>query len=208
MSKPLFLRRGALGHLKAAAGHLWLVVRHLGLAAIGVVSHVLAAILAIVVVFEEWGWRPLAAALGTLARLRPFAWLEQQVRALPPYAALAVFGLPSLLLLPLKLLSLYLLGHGYKLAAVALFVSAKVVGTALVARIYILTEAALKQIGWFKRAFDRLMPIKTALQQWVRESTVWRYGRAIKLRLKDRLRPYVHRVRGGIAAIRGRLLRR
>ncbi len=188
--------------------HVWLVVRHLGAAARVLIGHVIAAILAIGVVFMEWGWRPLAALLGRLAYFKPIAALETWIRSLPPYGALVLFGLPSVLILPLKLFALYLITHGFKFAAAGLFVGAKVVGTALVARIYQLTETALMRIIWFKRAHDVIMPYKAALVDWVRESAVWRTGRVVKARVKRALRPYVLAAKAMLALWRQRLLGR
>ena len=144
----------------------------------------LQAILAVVIVFQEWGWKPLAAALASLGHLKPVAWIEGHIQRLPPYAALAVFLVPSALLLPLKLLALYLITAGYKLAAGSLFIGAKVVGTAIVARLFQLTQSQLMQIGWFKRAYDVVMPWKAALLAWVRANWSWRYGRILKTRVK------------------------
>jgi hypothetical protein len=144
----------------------------------------LQALLAVLIVFEEWGWKPLAAALASLGRLKPFAWIEGHIQRLPPYAALAVFLVPSALLLPLKLLALYLITAGYKLAAGSLFIGAKVVGTAIVARLFQLTQGQLMRIGWFKRIYDVVMPWKEALLAWVRASWSWRYGRILKTRMK------------------------
>ena len=73
-----------------------------------VLKRVLEFLLALVIVFEEWGWRPLADLLGRLARWRPWAAVESVIIRLPPYAALVVFVLPSALLLPLKFLALFL----------------------------------------------------------------------------------------------------
>jgi hypothetical protein len=63
----------------------------------------LEILVALIIVFEEWGWRPLADLLGRLARWRPWAAIEAVIIRLPPYVALVVFALPTLLLLPLKL---------------------------------------------------------------------------------------------------------
>jgi hypothetical protein len=204
MSRPSFLKSGALGHLKFAAAHLRRALGHVGLAVQVVVSHTVSAAVALVILFEEWGWRPLANLLGVLARLRPIAALETLVRGLPPYAALVVFALPSVLLLPLKLLALYLVAQGKTALAAGLFVGAKVVGTALVARIYMLTETSLMRLAWFKRAYDTLMPLKAALTAWVRESWVWRYARVIKARARRAIEPVVRTAR----ALARRLLRR
>ncbi len=198
MATPPNVLLSRLGHLLRAA--VSLVLRGL--------RQVLISIAAVVVVFMEWGWRPLAELLGLLARLRIFARLELLIRGLPPYGALAVFVLPSLLVLPLKLISFVLIAKGYKLAAAALFAGAKIVGTALVARIYMLTQVALMRIGWFKRAYEFLMPIKTRLLAYIRESTVWRLGRIVKTRIKRWLAPVVARARTLISLLLARFQRR
>jgi hypothetical protein len=208
MSKPRFLQTGARAHLGAAGTHTWLVVRHLGAALRVVLGHLLATIVAVAVVFMEWGWRPLAALLGQFARLRPIAALENRITRLPPYGALVLFALPSVLILPLKLFALYLISIGFKLAAAGLFVAAKVVGTAIVARIYQLTEATLMQIGWFKRGHDVIMPYKSALVAWVRESAIWRHGRVIKARVKVLMRPMLVAAQTAVRAVRLRLFGR
>jgi hypothetical protein len=204
MSRPSFVRSGVWRHLKRAGGHLWLALGHVAAAAVALLGQLLAGLLAIIVVFEEWGWKPLAAALARLGRLRPFALLEAWIAGLPPYGALAVFGLPSLLLLPLKLLSFWLIAQGYALAAACLFIGAKVVGTALVARIFMLTQPALMRIGWFARLYHWAMPIKTALVEWVRASWAWRVGRILKARVVRRIAPLIVAIKARLARLFGR----
>jgi hypothetical protein len=130
------------------------------------------------------GWRPLADLLGRLARWRPWAIVEAAIIRLPPYAALVVFALPTLLLLPLKFLALILIAKGQVLLAGLLFVAAKVVATALVARLFMLTQPALMQIGWFASAHDTVVPWQEALTARVRASWAWRVGRVWKERVK------------------------
>ena len=165
------------------------------------------ALLAVVIVFEEWGWRPLAALLAALARFASVARLERFVAGLSPYPAMAVFALPGLMLLPLKLLALAWIAEGHVLWATLLFVGAKVGGTALVARIFQLTQPALMQLGWFVALHDTVMPWKHAMVDKVRASRTWRLGRVLKFRGKhavhaarERLRPlvepYVARIKG------------
>lgn len=167
----------------------------------------LEVVLAVVIVFEEWGWRPLAQLIASLARYAPVARLEMLVRGLPPYPALAIFALPGLLLLPLKLFALALIAQGHVIWATLLFVGAKVAGTAIVARIFQLTQPALMQLEWFAKLHDTVIPWKRALIERVRASRTWRVGRVIKSRVKHRAHeiwvrlkplaePYVQRVRG------------
>jgi hypothetical protein len=206
--RPPFLRPGVRAHLGAGARLMGLALRHLAIALRIALGHLLAGVAAILVVFWEWGWKPLSDLLGLLARLKPFAWLEAGIRRLPPYGALAVFALPSLLLLPLKLASLYLLAQGYKVAAAGLFIGAKVVGTALVARLFLLTKAALMQLAWFKRAYDWLMPLKAALVDWVHDSAVWHAARRLKARAKAIVGPLLLRARVAGAALKAQLMGR
>ena len=182
----------------------WLTLRALRTLGHGV-RLALQSVLALIIVFEEWGWRPLAAGLAQLARLTPIAWLEAQVQRLPPYAALLVFATPSLLLLPLKLLALYLIASGQEVAAAALFVAAKVVGTAIVARLFQLTQPQLMQIGWFARGYGIVMPWKEALTAWVRESWAWRYGRVVKERIRRVTRPLIAALRSEAALLFARV---
>lgn len=156
-----------------------LVVRPLGA--------VLTLVLAAVLLFEEWGWQPLVRAFGWIARWRPIAALEAGLARLPPYAALAAFALPAAVLFPFKLLALYLLAHGAPVTAAGVFVAAKLVGTGLVGRIFMITKPQLMRIGWFARGYALFMPWKEALFARVRASWAWRWGRVVKTMAKRHL---------------------
>jgi hypothetical protein len=136
-------------------------------------SHFFTGLAALVLLFEEWGWEPLAAVLAKLARLPVLAWLERQITRLPPWPAVAVFAAPVVLLLPVKLLALFLVGQGHALMGVIVLLSAKVVGTALVARLFTLTQPALMRLAWFARWYPRWKGWKDALFARVRASAVW-----------------------------------
>ncbi len=168
---------------------------------------VLQTLVALIIIFEEWGWRPLAAALAQLARLKPIAWIEARIQRLPPYGALLAFGAPSILILPLKLLAVFLIASGRELEATLLFIGAKVVGTAIVARLFQLTENQLLQIPWFARAYGVFMPWKNALTAWIHTSWPWRYGRVVKERVRRFMRPLTQAMRAEgarlLAIVRG-----
>lgn len=143
-----------------------------------------SAFLALIILFEEWGWEPLQRALARLARLPPVGWLEDRIRALPPYAALAVFALPALALLPVKLLALGWIAGGHVLAGAAVVVVAKIVGTALVARLFVLTRPSLMTLAWFATAYGRWTRWKDGVFARVRASWPWRAGRIAKRRVQ------------------------
>ena len=90
----------------------------------------------------------------------------------------------SMLLLPLKFLAVFLVAKGQLVLAGLLFAAAKVGATALVARLFMLTQPALMQIEWFAWVYDRFMPWKEALVDYVRESYAWRVGRFWKERAR------------------------
>ena len=85
-----------LGILRPMLARLIHALRTLGIWAI-----------ALLLLFEEWGWEHLAALLAWIGRLPGLRWVEGRIRGLPPYRALMLFAVPVLALLPLKLLALY-----------------------------------------------------------------------------------------------------
>jgi hypothetical protein len=146
-------------------------------------------LVALVVLFEEWGWEPLARGMARLARLPLIGWLERRIAGLPPGLALAVFLAPGLMLLPVKLAALALVSHGHVLIGVSVIVLAKLLGTALVARIFQLTQPALMRMAWFATVHGRWVAWKEMAVARVRASRAWRVGRWIR-------RGVVRRVRG------------
>ncbi len=159
------------------------------------VTHFLQILAALIVLFEEWGWKPLSQLLAWLARFAPIAALERWIAGLPPYGALMVFALPTTFLLPLKFIAMWLLANGKWWTATALFAGAKVASTAVIARIFILTKPALMRIGWFARTYDWFVPWKDALFAQIRASWVWRYGRMVKTRVRLEVKQVVARWR-------------
>jgi hypothetical protein len=141
-------------------------------------------LLGVLILFEEWGWVPLARLLGLLARLPFVAWLERRIAALPPALALLVFVVPTLLLLPVKIGALWLIGRGKAWMGLAVIIIAKVAGTALVARLYMLTQPQLKRLPWFARVHGRWLAWKEGVMARVRQSLPWRLARAFKRRLQ------------------------
>ena len=144
----------------------------------------LTALLALLLLFEEWGWEPLARALAWLGRLPFVARAERWIQRLPPWAALLVFALPVLLLFPVKLLALYLFGIGQTLPGLALLAGAKLLGTAIVARLFQLTQPALMQFAWFARNYPRWKNWKDGVMAQVRASALWQRGRRIHARVR------------------------
>lgn len=180
---PLPQRRG-LGSPSIQRGAIArIAIRSVRLAR-AIAWQLLDIVLAAIIIFEEWGWRPLSAALARLAEFNAVARLEMEVRSLSPWPALAVFLVPSVLFLPLKLMALWLIAGGHAVGAMFLFAFAKVAGTALYARIFQLTQPALMQLGWFASLYNWFMPWKAAIVAHARQTKAWQAGVAMKHRVK------------------------
>ena len=160
---------------------LWLLLRSLAV-------NTFRAALALLILFEEWGWEPIARLMARIGDLPVFRQIEALIKRLPPYAALALFLLPTLMLLPIKLLALWLIGIGRAKLGLLVILLAKVVGTAVVARLFALTQPALMQLAWFARLYARWIDWKAHLLAWVRASAAWRWGRAFKHRVRSQVR--------------------
>lgn len=181
-------KRAWLAIWRASVIGLW-VIRSLIRTAWSIVRGPIVAVLnvlaALIVLFEEWGWRPLSDLIARLARFAPIAAIERWIAGLPPYAALVAIGLPTTLLLPLKFVAVWLLANDRFVMATLLFAGAKVASTALIARVFILTKPALMRIGWFAFLYDWFVPWKDALFAQIRASWIWRYSRMVKTRIKQ-----------------------
>ncbi|MBI2770786.1 MAG: hypothetical protein HYX47_14260 [Burkholderiales bacterium] len=148
--------------------------------------HFFLGLVALLLLFEEWGWEPLAALVGRLARLPFWAWLERQVCRLPPWGAVLAFAAPALALLPVKLLALYTIGRGHPMLGLVVLLAAKLLGTALVARLFKLTEPALMRLPWFARWYPRWKAWKDRLIAQARASEAWLAMRRLRSRAKAR----------------------
>jgi hypothetical protein len=139
----------------------------------GLFNLTLGPVLAVVLIFEEWGWEPLQRLMARLARLPLWARMEALIVRLPPYLALMVFFVPALLLLPIKLLALYWIGRGHALLGIGLVLTAKMLGTAAVARLFALTQPALMRLTWFARLYNRWKPWKDGLIAKMKATAAW-----------------------------------
>ena len=153
-----------------------------------VLTGLVSGLLAVLIVFEEWGWEPLQRLLARVGSWPGLRWIEGCVQRLPPWAAVIVFAGPAALLLPIKLLALWAIGQGHLVLGMLVIVAAKIVGTAAVARLFTLTQPALMQLRWFAWAYAHWMRLKHAVLARARASWAWRLARVIKRQCLQRWR--------------------
>jgi hypothetical protein len=145
-------------------------------------------VIGLILIFEEWGWVPLARLMAWIGRLPGLRWIEALIRGLPPYGALALFVLPVLTLLPIKIAALYLLGQGHTVLGLSMIVVAKLVGTAVTARLFMLTQPTLMRLAWFAHWFGRWMVFKNNVVARVKSSLAWQEWLRFKTRVKRLMR--------------------
>lgn len=153
------------------------------------------AVMLPILLFEEWGWEPLARMMARAASHRMWAALEGHIRRMPPWAALLSFLAPVLLLLPVKLMALWLFAEGHMATGVLVLGAAKLAGTALVARIFQLTQPALMQIAFFARWYTRWKRWKDSVLLTVRSHRLWRAARHPGVALRRRWRVWGRQLR-------------
>jgi hypothetical protein len=163
--------------------------------AIKLVKRLLAApfvlLAALIILLEDWLWDDLARLAAAIGQLPVLRSIEAFIAALPPYAALIFFATPSLLLLPVKLAAFYFMSHGQATLGLLTVLAAKVLGTALVARIFTLTRPTLMRIGWFAWLYERFITFKGRIYGAIKATAVYRLAHRQKLRLSAALKAWV-----------------
>jgi|SRR4029079_8964140 len=146
---------------------------------------------AVIIILEDWLWDDLARLAAFIGQLPILRSIESLIVALPPYLALFVFGVPSLLLIPVKLLAFYFIAHGQETLGFLTVIAAKFVGTALVARLFVLTRPKLMRIGWFAWIYKKFISFKERLYTTLRSTTIYKVVHELHLRIKARLRSWL-----------------
>lgn len=134
---------------------------------------------ALLLLLEDWLWDVGSRLIARIAAWPPLARIESQIRALPPYGALALFLLPAVLLFPVKLVALYAITQGHAFAGVVVILAAKVGGAAIVARLYSLTRPTLLSLPWFARWHDAFMDVKNRWMAALRATVAFRTIRLV-----------------------------
>lgn len=160
-----------------------------------VLRGVFAVFAALWMVVEEWLWDSLVRATRWIAKLPVFRAIEARIQRFGPKTAMATFAVPWLLLLPAKVLGLWLIGTGHFVLGVTVFVAAKVIGTAMLARLFTLTRPALLQVAWFRRLYGWFTGLRDRLYAYVKSLRAYQAVRRWLSALRVRLRVIWRRLR-------------
>jgi hypothetical protein len=115
-------------------------------------------VLALLFLMEAWLWDHLEPMVARAVNVVPWGrlktWIKRTIESLPPWAALGVFVVPLIVLLPLKFLEVYFLAKRNWLGAAGVVVLAKLVGLGVTAFVFDATRYQLLQMAWFARMYD------------------------------------------------------
>ena len=142
---------------------------------------------ALMLMIAEWLLEKLSTFVGWIDRLLGLERLEARIARLRPHAALMLFLLPLVLVMPAKIFGLALLAQGHVLSSVSVLLATKLAGTALIARIFKVTRPQLLQLPWFARVHARLLDWLALAHAWLDSLPVVMATRSIARRLKQRL---------------------
>lgn len=143
----------------------------------------LVILAALIMFVEEWLWNHITDLTAWVARLPIFRSIEAKLATLPPYGALAVLVLPGTLLFPIKFAALYYMTHGHAAVGIGVIITAKLIGTAVVARMFAVCHTALMQIGWLQKLVNGIVSAKNWLYSRIKAMPAWGYAVRFKQRI-------------------------
>jgi hypothetical protein len=150
--------------------------------------------LALVFLFESWLWDHVKDWLRALGRLlgveRYEAALAAFIARLSPPLTLAVFAVPALAILPLKILALATIAHGHILAGLAVIFAAKTLALGVTAFLFDHCRDKLLQMAWFAHFYSVVLSVRA-----------WAHDLVEPMRL--RLRQFITPIRARAAEIFG-----
>ncbi len=142
---------------------------------------------AAIVFFEQTLIKYLNVAMAAVARWPPIAKLEAWLVQLPPYAALAAFAAPSILILPIKLITLWCAATGRYELALATLIAGKMLGTAVLARLYRILRPRLMTIPWFARVDTWVFYWRDQAYAFVKSLPAWKRMAVLVQQLRARI---------------------
>lgn len=167
---------------------------------------------ALLFLVEEWLLRAFARVIRWLDAMPALRWFESRLARLPAFIALAVLLVPVALLFPVKIMGLWMIGNGRFVGGCCVMLAAKLLSTAIVARIFIACRPQLMTMEWFARLHAWLLEVRDQVHRWIEEQPAWHAVRRASRRARAAVWAWSHgmsvaRATSSGAIRRGSLLR-
>lgn len=125
--------------------------------------------LAIAFLIEAWLWDHLRPVVAAVVAFVPWERLKSQARTviarLSPEASLAIFLIPVVILIPFKLLALWLIAHGAWWSAIGTVLGCKLVGLGVTAFAFDVCRDKLLELAWFCRVYGWVLGVRSWAHQ-------------------------------------------
>jgi hypothetical protein len=138
--------------------------------------------------FEDWVWDNIVALMHIVGRLKIINRFERFLARQNQYLLLTLFTLPFLMVIPAKVYGLYLIADGKVIRGITIFLIAEVLITALVTRLFIISNNKLLQIKAFAAFYYWFKDKKEWLYSEVRKLPAWQATRERIIRLRHSLK--------------------
>lgn len=142
---------------------------------------------ALLFLFEEWLWTGLMRFFAWLGRFGITRWLDARLSGLPSGGALVMLCMPIVLLFPFKLAGLWMIGTGHFITGCMIMLAAKVLSTAVIARIFFSCRPQLLRMPWFARLYASTCGLRDRIHQWLAAQPAWRDASNFVRRTRTRL---------------------
>ncbi|WP_441236949.1 hypothetical protein [Bradyrhizobium sp. 930_D9_N1_4] len=142
------------------------------------VTYILAAVYFVVDAIFMAVAAPISRWLG---RYLEFKRVRAWIRSLPPYASLALFSVPVIILEPVKPVAAYLAATGQVVSGAATLIVGELLKLVLVERLFHLTRDKLMKIPAFAWAYGKF----AAVRAWLQATEAWRAVRALSRSVRD-----------------------
>ena len=122
--------------------------------------------LAVLFLIEAWLWDRLEPVVARIVAWLPWqqvkAFLARRISGLSPGATLVVFLVPVGVIIPFKVLGLWLVARGYWVHACGTLLIAKLAGLGTTAFVFDACREKLLQLAWFRLLYESIL----ALRDW------------------------------------------
>lgn len=142
----------------------------------------------VVLLFEEFVWFALLGVMTKIGKLPVLRQIGIWMGTLGKWGSLALFVLPVAALFPVKIFALWLMGAHHPFLGAVTFIFAKIVGTALFARIYTIAEPKIMQFERLRKWRDAFLRLRAKLHAWLHEQPFYVKTKALATRIRENFR--------------------
>ena len=120
----------------------------------------LMVLAAALILFEDFVWNKITLLVGLVSRWRLVARLERWVLTRDRTTTLALFAIPISALIPIKLIAVYLIVSGHVTVGILVIIAAKLIGTAISARLFMIAKPKLMTFETFVLVYNKVIQFK------------------------------------------------